>query len=184
MPSITTDTLQFMTHLLALPLGPTTPHGPPEGHPHPLQVGQRTRHHLNICTAIDLATNSALSVMPILTSAKLQEYFAAPAGNLKLKMEIPFIITRETLYWISGNCPKPGLVAQKLRGHDNHCSVGFHLDDYRTFYADDEGGEDIDELRVNKYHLPAKGVRPKVTDTFGCGINFGSRGVFFTYNGR
>jgi Ran-binding protein 9/10 len=59
--------------------------------------------------------------------------------------------------------------------------VGFHLDDYRTFYADDEGGEDIDEL--NQYHFPAKGVRPKVTDTFGCGIDFRSRGVFFTYNG-
>ena len=59
--------------------------------------------------------------------------------------------------------------------------MAFHLDDYRTFYADDEGGEDIDEL--NKYHLPAKGVRPKVTDTFGCGIDFGSRGVFFTFNG-
>ena len=26
-------------------------------------------------------------------------------------------------------------------------------------------------------------MRPKATDTFGCGIDFRSRGVFFTYNG-
>jgi hypothetical protein len=63
----------------------------------------------------------------------------------------------------------------------NRLSVGLHLDDYRTFHANDEGGEDIDE--TNRYHFPSKGVRPKATDTFGCGIDFASRGVFFTYNG-
>ena len=32
--------------------------------------------------------------------------------------------------------------------------------------------------------LPQPNVRPNPTDTFGCGIDFQNRSLFFTYNGR
>jgi Ran-binding protein 9/10 len=61
----------------------------------------------------------------------------------------------------------------------NRLGAALHLDDYHTFYESPKGGLPLPE----RYHLPGPGVRPKITDTFGCGVDFQNRSLFFTYNG-
>lgn len=52
-------------------------------------------------------------------------------------------------------------------------SVGFHLDDLRKFYDDPTGGMD--------YSVPTRKISPG--DVVGCGLDFTTQAVFFTYNG-
>ncbi|TFK52390.1 hypothetical protein OE88DRAFT_1718302 [Heliocybe sulcata] len=56
----------------------------------------------------------------------------------------------------------------------NRLSAGLHLDDCRKFYEDPDGGRDYTEL--------LQSVSPG--DTIGCGFDFSSHGIFFTYNGQ
>lgn len=55
----------------------------------------------------------------------------------------------------------------------NRLSAALHLDDLRKFFENPDGGMD--------YDMPTKGVGPG--DVVGCGLDFESTSVFFTYNG-
>ena len=57
----------------------------------------------------------------------------------------------------------------------NRLSAGLHLDDFRKFFEDPDGGRDYLD------HPP-----PIITpgDTIGCGYTFSSGTLFFTYNGQ
>ncbi|KII90714.1 hypothetical protein PLICRDRAFT_137107 [Plicaturopsis crispa FD-325 SS-3] len=55
----------------------------------------------------------------------------------------------------------------------NRMSAGFHLDDFRKFFEDSDGGRDYVDLN-----------RICPGDTIGCGYEFASSSVFFTYNGQ
>lgn len=57
----------------------------------------------------------------------------------------------------------------------NRLSVGLHLDDFRKFYEDPDGGRDYE----------TRGLLKKISsgDSIGFGYEFASSSVFFTYNG-
>ncbi|KAF9783538.1 hypothetical protein BJ322DRAFT_1071619 [Thelephora terrestris] len=57
----------------------------------------------------------------------------------------------------------------------NRLSVGLHLDDFRKFFEDPEGGREYE----------SHGLLNKISsgDSIGFGYEFASRSVFFTYNG-
>ena len=57
----------------------------------------------------------------------------------------------------------------------NRLSVGLHLDDFRKFFEDSEGGREYE----------SHGLLNKISsgDSIGFGYEFASRSVFFTYNG-
>ncbi|KAF8901063.1 hypothetical protein CPB84DRAFT_1778382 [Gymnopilus junonius] len=55
----------------------------------------------------------------------------------------------------------------------NRMSAGFHLDDFRKFFEDGDGGRDYTDA-INR-------ISPG--DTVGCGYEFQTGTIFFTYNG-
>ncbi|KAF8154089.1 hypothetical protein B0H34DRAFT_799990 [Crassisporium funariophilum] len=55
----------------------------------------------------------------------------------------------------------------------NRMSAGFHLDDFRKFFEDPDGGRDYTNS-INR-------INPG--DTIGCGYEFQSGALFYTYNG-
>ncbi|KAG6861858.1 hypothetical protein C0995_011155 [Termitomyces sp. Mi166 len=56
----------------------------------------------------------------------------------------------------------------------NRLSAGLHLDDMRKFFEDPCGGRD---------YLSDNTIRPGPGDTIGCGFEFQTGAIFFTYNG-
>lgn len=56
----------------------------------------------------------------------------------------------------------------------NRLSAGLHLDDFRKFFEDPEGGRDYTNLLNH--------ISPG--DTIGCGYEFSSGALFFTHNGQ
>ncbi|CAA7261963.1 unnamed protein product [Cyclocybe aegerita] len=65
--------------------------------------------------------------------------------------------------------------AWRLPGWDR-LSAGFHLDDFRKFFEDPDGGRD--------YLPPTSSLtRIRPGDIIGCGYEFASGALFFTYNG-
>ena len=57
----------------------------------------------------------------------------------------------------------------------NRLSAGWHLDDLRKFFEDPDGGRDyVDDSIVS---------RISVGDTIGCGYEFATGNLFYTYNG-
>ncbi|EAU87597.1 endosome protein [Coprinopsis cinerea okayama7 len=57
----------------------------------------------------------------------------------------------------------------------NRLSAGLHLDDLRKFFEDPDGGRD--------YVTPDLVSQVRPGDTIGCGYEFSTGGLFFTYNG-
>lgn len=60
----------------------------------------------------------------------------------------------------------------------NRLSAGLHLDDFRKFFEDPDGGKDYDTPDY-------PGILSKIHegDTIGCGYEFSSYSLFYTYNG-
>jgi hypothetical protein len=60
----------------------------------------------------------------------------------------------------------------------NRLSAALHLDDLRKFFEDSDGGRD--------YHTSTSAALSRVSpgDVVGCGYEFGTGALFFTYNGR
>ncbi|KZT23403.1 hypothetical protein NEOLEDRAFT_1136451, partial [Neolentinus lepideus HHB14362 ss-1] len=56
----------------------------------------------------------------------------------------------------------------------NRLSAGLHLDDCRKFFEDPDGGRDYTDLLT----------RVSPGDTIGCGFDFSSHSIFFTFNGQ
>lgn len=56
----------------------------------------------------------------------------------------------------------------------NRLSAGWHLDDLRKFFEDPDGGRDYVNDIVS---------RVSEGDTIGCGYEFATSNIFFTYNG-
>ncbi|KAF8176307.1 hypothetical protein BJ912DRAFT_701876 [Pholiota molesta] len=55
----------------------------------------------------------------------------------------------------------------------NRMSAGFHLDDFRKFFEDSDGGRDYTDA-INRINAG---------DTIGCGYEFRTGTIFYTYNG-
>lgn len=55
----------------------------------------------------------------------------------------------------------------------NRQSAGFHLDDFRKFFEDPDGGRDYTDAIT----------RIQWGDTIGCGYDFQTGSLFYTYNG-
>lgn len=53
-------------------------------------------------------------------------------------------------------------------------SAGFHLDDLRKFFENPDGGQDYQSHEISS-------IKP--LDTVGCGYEFSSGSLFYTYNG-
>lgn len=53
-------------------------------------------------------------------------------------------------------------------------SAGFHLDDLRKFFENSDGGQDYQGIGI---------TRIKAMDTVGCGYEFSTGSLFYTYNG-
>lgn len=53
-------------------------------------------------------------------------------------------------------------------------SAGFHLDDLRKFFENSDGGQDYQGIGI---------TRIKTMDTVGCGYEFSTGSLFYTYNG-
>ena len=75
------------------------------------------------------------------------------------------------LHFSSGTSCRP-YPAWRLPGW-NRLSAGFHLDDFRKFFEDGDGGRDYTDAigRIND------------GDTIGCGCEFATGVLFYTYNG-
>jgi len=58
----------------------------------------------------------------------------------------------------------------------NRMSAGFHLDDFRKFFEDPDGGRDYTSSSI----IPS--IHPG--DTIGCGYAFHTGTLFYTYNGQ
>ncbi|KAF9267855.1 hypothetical protein L218DRAFT_650537 [Marasmius fiardii PR-910] len=62
----------------------------------------------------------------------------------------------------------------------NRESAGFHLDDLRKFFEDSDGGRDYSDTHTHR-PLPFTRINPR--DTIGCGYEFSTASLFYTWNG-